>query len=315
MLLGNRDEDTLTSLAGRLARLDRKITSRDREEILEKSGGKSLSDLTNALLDAFDPDIKEAKAKNLFNTDSPSKDQLEKAAETLASDACTPFDSPALRNLIIDLHRRSEQTIDTVSEDRVLYAGFDADAKEKAQKTIENFHKFIEENKNELTALQIIYSKPYEKRHLTYREIKQLAESIEKPPYYLTSEKLWKAYEILDQSKVKQANPGKLLTNIISILRFELGEVNILEPFPETVESKFEKWISAQESSDRIFSEEQKEWLRMIKDHITASLDILLEDFDDFVPFNQKGGYEKARKLFGRELEWIMGELSEALTG
>lgn len=312
--LGSRDEDTLTTLAGRLARLDRKITPSDREKILEKSGGKSLSALTNSLLDALDPDLKEAKAKILFNTDSPSTAQLEKAAETLSSEACVPFDSPALRNLLIDLHRKSEQTIDTVSEDRLIYAGFDADAKEKARQTVESFHKFIEENKNELTALQIIYSTPYEKRHLTHRAIKQLAESIEKPPYYLTPEKLWKAYEALDRSKVKQATPGKLLTNIISILRFELGESDILEPFPDTVDSRFEKWLSAQESSGRTFSEEQKEWLRMIRDHIASSLDIEVEDFEN-VPFNRKGGAFKAYELFGEELKGLMGELSEVLTG
>lgn len=181
---GSRDEDTLTTLAGRLARLDRKITPYDREKIENESSCKSLSFLTNALLDAVDPDVQEAKAKILFNTDYPSSVQLAKAREILASEACAPFDSPTLRNLLIDLHRKNEQIIDTVSEDRVLYAGFDADAKEKAQKTIENFHKFIEENKDELTALQIIYNIPYGKRHLTYRAIKQLAESIEKSPYY-----------------------------------------------------------------------------------------------------------------------------------
>lgn len=186
--------------------------------------------------------------------------------------------------------------------------------KKKPKKTIENFHKFIEENKDELTALQIIYNIPYGKRHLTYRAIKQLAESIEKPPYYLTSEKLWQAYEALDRSKVKQATPGKLLTNIISVLRFELGESDIFEPFPDTVESRFEKWLSAQEASGRIFSEEQKEWLIMIKDHISASLDIVLEDFED-LPLNQKGGYYKARKMFGDELESIVDELNEVLAG
>jgi len=312
--LGARDEDTLSTLAGRLARLDRKISDRDKAEIREKSEGKTLPDLTNTLLDSLDPDLKEARAKTLFETDTPSKTQLEKARETLASEACTPFDSPALRKLLIDLQSKSEQVIDTVSEDRVLYAGFDADAKEKARQTIESFHKFIEENKNELTALQLIYSKPYGNRHLTYRAIKQLAESIEKPPYYLTPEKLWQAYEKLDQAKVKRPTPGKLLTNIVSILRFELGEANILEPFPETVEAKFEKWISEQEASGRAFSQEQKEWLRMIKDHIASSLDIEVEDLEN-VPFNRKGGAFKAYELFGEELVGIMEELSEVLTG
>lgn len=68
-------------------------------------------------------------------------------------------------------------------------------------------------------ALQIIYSKPYGKQHLTYEEIKQLAEAIEKPPYDLTPDLVWQAYELLKQPKVKRAGPQKLLTNIISLVR------------------------------------------------------------------------------------------------
>lgn len=88
-----------------------------------------------------------------------------------------------------------------------------------------------------------IYSKPYGRRHLIYVEIKQLAEAINKTPYNLTPELLWQVYEQLDRSKIKGAGPQKLLTNIISLIRFATGKSDVLEPFPETVDRRFESWI------------------------------------------------------------------------
>ncbi len=239
--LGNRDEDTLTSLAGRLARLDREIDVKDRKEIevaLVGAGFKpapTLKQIINNLLDAVDPDIQVERAKEIFKTEKPTEEQVKNAAEELAKAACAPFDNPKLRNTIIDIKKRSDQIIDTVSKDAVISARFDEKAKEKARTLVDTFKKFIEDNKDELTALQIIYNKPYGKRHLTYEQIKQLAEAIEKPPYRLTQQQLWQAYQQLEKSKVRGAGPQKLLTDIISLIRFAIGESDVLEPFTETV--------------------------------------------------------------------------------
>jgi type I restriction enzyme R subunit len=67
----------------------------------------------------------------------------------------------------------------------VIFFGFDEKAKEKARTIVDTFRRFIEENRNELTAIQLIYKKPYGRRHLTYEEIKQLAESIKNHPIFL----------------------------------------------------------------------------------------------------------------------------------
>ncbi len=166
--LGNRDEDTITSLAGRLARMDREIEEKDRKEIQKAADGKSLKDIINSLLDAVDPDKKLEMAREIFKTDAPTGEQIKKAGEELAKSACAPFDAPKLRNTIIDIKKRNEQIIDTVSKDTVTFAGFDEQAKEKARTIVDTFKRFIEENKDEITALQIIYSKPYGRRHLTY---------------------------------------------------------------------------------------------------------------------------------------------------
>ena len=310
--LGSRDEDTLTSLAGRLARLEREIDEKDMEEIKTASNGKPLREMVNRLLDAVDPDKKIEKAMEIFKTPEPTEEEVKKAAEALVHSACAPFDNPKLRNTLIEVRQRSEQVIDTVSKDALIFSGFDAQAKDKARAIVDNFRKFIEKNKSELTALQIFYSQPYGRRHMTFNAIKELAGAIEKPPYNLTTELLWKAYEQLERSKVKRAGPQKLLTDIISLVSFAIGESEVLEPFTEVEDRRFNKWLSDQEKAGRRFTPEQLAWLEMIKNHIAASLSIAVDDFQD-TPFYEKGGALKFYNIFGKESERILKELYEAL--
>ena len=222
---GDRDEDTLTSLAGRFARLDRELGENDRKEIENANNGTPFKQLINNLFDSFDPDKKIEKAKEMFKTETPTEQEITKASYDLVTMACEPFDNPKLRNTIIDIKKRNEQTIDEITLDKLISADYDLNAKEKSTRVIiDTFKKFIQENKDELTALQIIYSKPYSRRHLTYEEIKQLAEAIKKPPYQLTPELVWHAYEQLEKSKMRGAGPMKLLT-IISLVRYATGRL------------------------------------------------------------------------------------------
>lgn len=309
--LGNRDQDNLSSLADRLSRLNKELTEQDRKEV-EEVGGKNMHDIINSLLDAVDPDKINEKAKEIFKVEEPSEKQLKNASDALAKEACTVFDNEKLRNMLIDFRKRSEQLIDTVSLDTVTYAGFDPRARENAMKIVQDFKAFIEKNKDELTALQIIYSKPYAKRRLTYEEIKKLADAIRKPPYYLTEDKLWLAFEQLEKAKVRGAGPKKLLTNIISLVRFAIEEAPVLEPFSDTVDRRFAEWLKAQEKLGNKFTPEQMEWLMMIKDHIATSLEITIEDFD-LTPFTQKGGAVKAYAVFGKKLGNVLEELNKVL--
>jgi type I restriction enzyme R subunit len=312
--VGIRDEDTLSTLVSRLARMDKELQDKDREELKEAAEGKPLKQITNRLLDAIDPDRQEERAKEIFKTETPTEEQIQEVVKELVKIACEPFDNPKLRNTLIEIKKRNEQIIDAVSKDNLISSGFDPKAAEKAQSTIESFKQFIEENKDELTALQIIYSKPYGERHITYEQIKQLAEAIEKPPYHLTPDLVWQAYEKLEESKVKGAGPQKLLTNIISLVKYAIGESQILQPFPETVNERFQTWLTEQERTGQQYTPDQMEWLIMIKRHISTSLKIEMDDLQ-MAPFYERGGPVKAYKLFGEKLGGIMDELNGALAG
>jgi type I restriction enzyme R subunit len=310
--LGNRDSDSISSLAGRLGMLNNELDDKDREQIKQVAKGKSLGELINSLLDSIDYDKQIEKAKELFQIDKPNEVQVEQAAKKLAEEACSSFDNPDLRNTLIEFRKRNEQTIDTVSKDQVILAGYDEKAKERAQMLVQNFEKFIEDNKDELTAYQIIYSQPYAKRQLTFEVIKQLAAKIEKPPYNLTPELLWQAYEQLEKSKVRGSPAPKLLTNIISLIRFQTGELEILEPFNETVNKRYDEWLVSQEKNGKKFTLEQKEWLSMIKDQIAASLRVEMEDLE-YAPFYEKGGPLKFFQLFDNEGTRTLEQLNEIL--
>jgi len=307
----NADEDDIQSLIYRLSRLDKKLDQNDKDEITEVNNGKTLSDIGQTLLDGIDADKRVEKAKEQFNTEEPTTEQIKTVGKQMIDEACKVFDSVKLRKTILDIKSKNEQIIDDVSIDELLEAGFTDKVQNIDNKTIKNWTLFIEKNKDQIIALDIIYSKPYRMREITFSDIKNLVNSIEKPPYNLTPEVIWSAYQRLDKSKVK-SNPVKMLTDLIPIIRYSSGEEGSLLPFSEIVNEKFEKWLIQQESSGRKFTPEQKEWLVMIKDAIASSVSITIDAIDD-VPFNQKGGRVKFFEIFGDDYEKILEELHEVL--
>ncbi len=106
-----------------------------------------------------------------------------------------------------------------------------------------------------------------------------------------------------DKSKIKN-NPVKTLTDLISLVHHSSGKEESLLPFSEIIREKFAKWLIQQESSGRIFTLEQKEWLFMIKNNIESSISIDLDALDN-VPFSHKGDRVKFYEIFGNEHEKI----------
>ena len=121
---GQRGHDALSSLAGRLAALDREIEDEDREKIAAAAGGKSLSDLAGGLLDAIDPDTVEKAAEARFGT-TATDEQYAEVQEELKNTACAPFDDAALRNLLKEIKKRTEIVIDEITTDTVISAEYD----------------------------------------------------------------------------------------------------------------------------------------------------------------------------------------------
>ena len=310
--LGNTEPDVISSIAVRIARLNKNLSEEDDSKIRKFADGKSLSGLTSDLVNAINPDkqveLARARHSEAVRKAEPDEEDIKQAADSLIKNAVKPLYNPELRNLLIEIKKKNEQTIDHVSQDQIIEAGFSAEALDKAKGMIESFKKFIEENKDEITALQILYSRPYKSR-LCFEDIKELADTINKPPHHWTEDNLWAAYAALEKSKVRGASGPHILTDLVSLVRFALDQDNELVPFPEKVDANFNAWLAQQEKR---FTEEQIHWLEMIRDHIAGNLSIETDDFE-YAPFSQVGGIGRVYQLFGEKLNIMLDELNERL--
>ncbi len=311
--LGNTEPEVISSIAARLARLEKKIGPEEKAEVQKLAGGKSLKELTGDLVQAIDPDrhVELARAQSAGGQAEPTPEQIKKAATKIIQAAVKPLHTPELRKRLVELYKTTEQTIDVVSKDEVLVSAFSAEAMEHAKKTVTSFEQFIRDHKDEITALQILYSRPYKAR-LRFEEIKALAQLIEKPPYSWKIDRLWEAYAALEKSKVKGASAPHILTDLVSLVRFAIHQDNELVPFPEKVNVNFNAWMAQQENAGKKLTDEQRRWLEMIRDHIAANLSIEADDFD-YAPFAQQGGLGKVHQVFGDELNKIIEELNGVL--
>lgn len=306
--LGDKSEDTLTSLANRISRLDKQMTDKEHKEF-KKNVGTSARDLANNLLNAFDEDVIAEKAKSLIMSDVPTQQDLEKAQKELLNEATKPFYNPDNRNFIENIRRSHDQVIDTVNLDSVVYAGFDSQREENADKVITTFREFIEENKDQIIALRIIYNENYKDRPMVIEQLKSLYEKLKKKN--ITVERLWDCYYIKFTNKVKRGTVAQL-TDLISIIRFEIGATDELTSFADRVNANFKEWTFRKNAGYSQFTEEQMEWLRLIKDHIISSLSILDEDLD-YTPFDHKGGLLGFYEAFGDNYKNILNEMNVAL--
>jgi type I restriction enzyme R subunit len=307
---GDRSPDLVSSIASRLTRLERQISAADRAELADLASGTDLHDIASQLVHAVDIDAAYEAAEAAVGgppTDeqvaAARDERIEEAARALASNA-------PLRTRILQVHSSHDQYIDKETVDTILDAGFSRDATERAKKVVTDWAQFIEDNRDEITALQILYSKAEGKR-LTFAEIRELANAIHRPPHAWTPERIWDAYETLEKSRVR-GHGGRVLTDLVSLVRFTLEQDNELVPWTETVNERFAGWISAQAAGGRTFDGVQHQWLELIRDHIAGSLTIARADLME-PPFTQHGGLGRAIKVFGGDLDTLLADLNTAL--
>ena len=310
---GNTEDDVITSIAGRLARMEHRISAEDDAKIRSISGGLGLKDLAHQLVESLNPDAAFPPSPAGGRGAGGEGGSTEYARIQAAKPLC----DPALRQLILDIKAKNELTIDHVSIDTVIEAGFGPAMRAKAEGIVQSFEQFIADHKDEITALQILYSQPYKQR-LTFESVKELADKIEAPPYLWNESQLWQAYAALEASKVKGASGKRILTDLVSLVRFAIHQDNELIPFPERVNANFKAWLATQSRHSRAggnpepFTPEQMKWLEMIRDHIAANLGIEPDDFE-YAPFAQEGGLGKVYQLFGDELNTLIEQLNESL--
>ena len=317
VVMGARDEDTLTSLANRLLRMNILFSTEENKEAKELANGKSINRIAESLLNSFDDDVIYEKAKvkyNLKEEEEISESQYAEIQNELISLAVEPIYNPKLREFLHNAKKNHDQIIDNENIDSVISSGWDKDNIEKADNIIKTFKKFINDNRDIIDALSIIYSQSYKERSLTLKMVKELHSQLQNPPCLLTTEVLWKSYEIKYSDFVKSKSVENKLADLVSLVRFELGQTKEINNYSTVVATKFQEWVFKKNASGgrNQFTEEQMEWLRLIKDRISDSFTIEVEDFE-YVPFDGKGGLGKFYQLFGESYKQLLIELNYAL--
>jgi type I restriction enzyme R subunit len=313
VMMGQHDEDTVSSLAGRLARLDKQLDDKERARISEKAGGKPLLLIVGELFDAINPDTIEQKALTIAGqpegTD-PGDSARDQARGQLVGQAANMF-TGELVDLIDSIRRDKEQTLVHDDLDSVITAAWAGDTEDNARALTQEFADYLQEHRDDIEALSIYFQTPARRSEITYQMIRQLLERLRADRPKLAPLRVWQAYAHLDN--YKGHSPIGDLTALVALIRRVTGLDNTLSTYAATVRRNFQSWIMQHHSgAGEKFNEEQMTWLQMVRDHIISSFHIERDDLE-MAPFDSKGGMGRMYQLFGDGMDDVIEELNREL--
>ena len=295
-------EDETATLASRLAKLELQLTPAERDELDAVAGGP-VRDIVRGLVAAVDPDEQAAAvaASPVLAPDAVVQNLLDRAVEPLAA-------NPQLRARILELRASHDQVIDEVSVDTLLDAHGVVDT-DRARSVVESWSTYLTENRDEIAALHVLYSQPAGR--ISFADLRELAERIQRPPYNWTPDIIWDAYAAIEVNLVRHAD-RHTVTDLVSLVRFAMGVENELVPYAEKVHERYIAWLAQQEQAGAAFTERQRWWLDRIADVIATSAGITADDLDN-APFAERGGVDGALRDLGGDAESYLVELNAEL--
>jgi len=300
--------DETASLASRLARLSRELTPNENAELTELAG-TPLQEITQQLVKIADPDTLAHVIENA-PLDQEGKKDTKRAMSEFIEQIITPIASnPQLRQRILEIRLSHDLIFDEGNKDELLDARGVVD-NSKAKSLVESWIKYIEDNKNEITAIQMLYSKP-KSVSITYKEIKELAERIRRPHPTWTVDVIWNAYLALEPAKVRKS-AVHTTTDLVSLVRFTLGQMNELVPYAQLVEERYAAWLLQQENMGVRFTDNQRWWLDRIKDAIAQSAHFDVKDLE-MSPFTERGGTDGVLAELGTSVTSLIDSMNMEL--
>ncbi len=189
---------------------------------------------------------------------SPSDDNAERMA--LISQLITNI--PAREKL---LEMKSGYLLQTdYDPDKLLYAGF---SKETAKEFIEHFEQYLEENKDRLEALRIIYNA--QDVTITHSMLLELRDSLLAESRQYGVYQIWKNYKILDEDGLVDDLDLKsnfnALTNLIQIVRYAYKKNQRLTSLINGYARRFNLYCG---QAQRILTNDQRELMRRIAEYV-----------------------------------------------
>ncbi|MFJ5680554.1 DEAD/DEAH box helicase family protein [Streptomyces sp. NPDC093097] len=312
------EEEEVSTLASRLAKLDIQMTGEERAEIERITGGVSLKHIVHEMVKAVSVD-EQAEAREA--AERAGRDP-EHAVRLLIERSLVPLASrPQLRSRLLEMRRAKDILYDENSRDRVVRAGAVADDEGTARSTVTSWREYIEEHRDEIAALAIAYDggpTPGLSPRQAYDRLKDLARSIARPPRSWTPDRLWKAYQTLGEAV---ADPGskREAADLVALLRYELAggaEHGAPKPRPygAMVQERFVAWLERQHQAGAHFSGAQLWWLERITAATAERVRFDAADLD-YPPFSTRNGVDGFLAEFGEaRADEILDELDRELS-
>jgi type I restriction enzyme R subunit len=313
VMMGASDTDTVSSLAGRLARLDKQLDVDDKKRIEKQSGGVGLTKIVGDLFSAIDADKVEVLAIQLAGQPpgtNPGDQKRDEAQAQLVKQAANVLTGDLIE-LLDNIRREKEQKIDHDNLDEVLKQEWNKETIEKSEQLLQDFKQYLQANKNEIIALEIFFDQPQRRREITYDMIRDVMDKLKSDKPNLAPLRIWQAYSHLENYHGQQ--PINDLTALVALIRRVADIDSSLSTYDATVRKNFQNWIMRTHAGGgQKFNEEQMQWLHMIREHIISSFHFEREDLE-MAPFDAKGGLGKMHQLFGAEMDQLIEILNEEL--
>ncbi|MEV6949433.1 DEAD/DEAH box helicase family protein [Streptomyces sp. NPDC051172] len=311
------EEEEVSTLAARLAKLDIQMTDEERVEVQRLSGGLELTKIVHGMVDAVSADrqleAREAAERAGRDPERAVRDLIEQAVQPLAA-------TPPLRARLLEMRRAKDILYDENGADELLRAGAAVDDKDAAAETVRDWRRYIAENRDEIAAMSVAFSASSDvPPGVAMDRLYDVARSIARPPRAWTPDRLWKAYEKLGEAVTDGATRKHTASDLLSLLRYELAGgaaqgAPAPRPYEELVRERYQAWIARQEQQGARFTERQRWWLDRIAAATAERVRFDTADLD-YAPFTSRNGTDGFLAEFGgTRAEHIINELDRELS-
>lgn len=248
-------------------------------------------------------------ARELFGRFIPHGD-VGKFAEDLPALILQSFDATMqilraaeFQELLANYPRRRDSFViattatDEVESEWLIRAGTGKEY--KPADYLQAFTEFVQAHADDIEALGILLRRPAD---WSPAALSQLREALVTAPEHFSLDNLQRAYQVARH---------KAVVDIISMVKNAAADTSPLLTAEERVDAAIGRVTAGRPLTAE--QQMQQQWLGYIRDHLVANLSIDREDFDLVPVLSDRGGWGRANRVFGGELEELIADLNREL--
>ena len=205
----------------------------------------------------------------------------------------------AARNKLLEMQRG--YIVNTEEDpDEIIYAGF---SKETAKSFIENFEKYLDDNKDSIEALRIIYNS--EDIVITHSMLSELRDRLLSESRQYGVYQIWKNYKVLDtEGNVDELDVKtnvNALTNLIQIVRYAYKKNQKLTSLINGYAKRFALYCGQQQ---RVLTEDQVEIMKQVAEFVINDGAISVKELNEIdTDLWRKGVTSFGGKVLAEEMQ------------